>query len=129
MSDFLQKKVGIRLDYDANQRKSRINMEGRDDNIYANLDFISINPKVVNMHNLEIKKNNVKLDMTTPIIYNERSVSSSSSMLGGIKFEGEDKSSFINIVEETARSFGPEWEKAVDKRRKDIIKRNSFDKI
>jgi len=45
-------------------------------------------------------------------------------MMVGVKFEGIDKDAFVQKIEETSRSFGPEWEDAVTRRKEAIQKRN-----
>jgi len=66
----------------------KINMEGTNDDYYAKLDEILINPKIVDLHNLEIKKNGVKMDFKAPIICNIDNADLSRSMRAGVKFEG-----------------------------------------
>ena len=46
-------------------------------------------------------------------------------MLVGVDFNGVDKDVFISKIEETARSFGPEWENAV-LRRKQLIEQRTI---
>ena len=128
MGDILQKMLGVSIEFNSSQDKMKIDFEGSDDNFYADLDEVLINPKIVNLRNLIIKKNGIKFDFNAPIICNVDNVLRSSSMMGGVKFEGVDKRSFIERIEDTARNFGPEWERAVERRKRDIISRNSLDK-
>jgi len=123
MRDILQHKLGVKIEYIVNQSEMKIDMEGTDGNYYARLDEIIINPKIVDLYNLDIRKNGVKIDFKAPIICNIDTADLSRSMMAGVKFEGEDKDAFIKKIEETARSFGPEWEKAVLKRKEEIQKR------
>lgn len=124
MRDILQQKLGVKIEYNVGQNEMRIDMEGNDDNYYAKLDEIILNPKIVDLHNLEIKKNGVKMDFKAPIICNINNVDFSRSMMAGVRFEGEDKDAFIEKIEETAKNFGPEWEEAVRRRKEEILKRN-----
>ena len=78
----------------------------------------------MDLHNLEIKKNGVKMDFKAPIICNIDNADLSRLMRAGVKFEGEDKDAFIEKIEETAKNFGPEWEEAVRRRKEEILKRN-----
>ena len=118
--------IGLKIEYDISQKDMKINLEGQEENYYANLDSIQINPKIVNFSNLDIKKQGIKMDMNAPFIFNPENPESSSPMIGGIKFEGLDKNSFIEKIEETARGFGPEWDSAVKKRRDEITKRSQI---
>ena len=127
MGEILQEKLGVKIEYVVGQNEMKIDMEGTEGNYYAKLDEIKINPKIVDLYNLELKKNDVKLDFKAPIICNLENVISK-SMMAGVKFEGEDKDAFIEKIEETVRSFGPEWESAVRKRKETIKKRNFLDK-
>ena len=68
----------------------------------------------------EIKKNGLKMEFKAPIICKTRNIEHSSSMMIGVKFEGKDKEAFIEKIEETARNFGPEWERSVHKRKEEI---------
>jgi len=123
MRDILQHKLGVKIEYIVNQSEMKIDMEGSDGNYYARLDEIIINPKIVDLYNLDIRKNGVKMDFTAPIICNIDTTDLSRSMMAGVKFEGEDKDAFIKKIEETAISFGPEWEEAVLRRKEEIQKR------
>jgi hypothetical protein len=128
MGDILQQKLGVKIEYIIGQNEMKIGMEGADSNYYARLDEILLNPKIVNLYNLEIKKSSVKMDFKAPIICNIDNIDMSKSMMAGVKFEGEDKEAFIQKVEETARNFGPEWEEAVLRRKDEIKRRNIVNK-
>ena len=124
MNGILQEKIGVKVEYYTGQNEMKIDMDEIEETFYANLDRIVINPKIVNLGNLEIKKNGVKMDFKAPIIYNPENFDSSRSLMAGVKFEGKDKFAFIDKIEETARKFSPEWEEAVLKRKEEIQKRN-----
>lgn len=126
MDEILQKMLGVKIEYGLGQEEMKINLGEAEENIYAKLDTISINPKIVSINNLEVKKNSIKMDVKAPIICNPRSVQISSTMMAGIKFEGEGKKLFVDKIEERVRSFGPEWEEAVSKRKEEIVKRNNL---
>jgi len=128
MRDILQHKLGVKIEYIVNQSEMKIDMEGADDNYYARLDEIIINPQIVDLYNLDIRKNGVKMDFKAPIICNIDTMDLSRSMMAGVKFEGEDKDAFIKKIEEIATSFGPEWEKAVLMRKEEIQKRMSMNR-
>jgi len=124
MNGILQEKIGVKVEYYTGQNEMKIDMDEIEETFYANLDRIVINPKIVNLGNLEIKKNGVKMDFKAPIIYNPENFDSSRSLMAGVKFEGKDKFAFIDKIEETARKFSPEWEEAVLKRKEEIQKRS-----
>ena len=118
MGDVLNKKMKVRIEYNKNSQKMKINMEGSEGDYYANLDEVSINPKVVDVNNFEIRKNGVKMDVDAPVICDPDNEDSFEPLLVGIKFEGKDKEKVVEHIEERVKSFGPEWEEAVEKREK-----------
>jgi len=124
LEDILQKKLEVKIDLVAGLDEIKIDMDGSENSFYARLDEIQLNPKIVNLHNIEIKKNSVKMDFKAPIICNFNNVDPSKSMMVGVKFKGIDKDAFVQKIEETARSFGPEWEDAVTRRKEAIRGRN-----
>jgi len=128
LEDILQKKLGVKIDLVSGHDEIKIDMEGSENNFYARLDEIQLNPKIVNLYNIEIKKNGVKMDFNAPIICNFNNVDLSKSMMVGVKFEGADRDAFVQKIEETARSFGPEWESAVTRRKEVIQRRNQVKK-
>jgi len=128
LEDILQKKLGVKIDLVSGHDEIKIDMEGSENNFYARLDEIQLNPKIVNLYNIEIKKNGVKMDFNAPIICNFNNVDPSKSMMVGVKFEGADRDAFVQKIEETARSFGPEWESAVTRRKEVIQRRNQVKK-
>lgn len=123
----LEKMLGVKIEYNSGIEKMLINTDVDDENFYADLDEIVINPKIVNLNSVMIKKKNIKVDFNTSLILNPDSLKSSGvSMMAGVRFEGVDKSSFVDKIESVAKSFGPEWERAVEKRRKEIKSRNNI---
>jgi len=125
LEEILQKKLEVKIDLVAGHDEIKIDMDGSENSFYARLDEIQLNPKIVDLHNIEIKKNGVKMDFKAPVICNFNNVDLSKSMMVGVKFEGIDKDAFVKKIEETARSFGPEWESAVTRRKEAIRGRNS----
>ena len=124
MGDVLNKKMRVKIEYSKNSKEMKINMEGDEKDHFANLDEVSINPKVVDVNNFEIRKSGVKMDVNAPVICDpENDDDSLESFLVGIKFEGKDKEKVAHQVEERVKSFGPEWEKAVKKRKERIKNR------
>jgi hypothetical protein len=124
MNGILQEKIGVKVEYYTGQNEMKIDMDNIEGSFYANLDKIQINPKIVNLGNLEIKKTGIKMDFKAPVICNPENFDSSKSLMAGVKFEGKDKFAFIDKIEETAKKFSPEWEEAVLKRKEEIQKRS-----
>ena len=124
MAEILQEKIGVKIEYAAGQDEMKIDMNNFEDNFYADLDKIAINPRIVDVNDLEIKKNGVKMDLKAPIICNPENFDLSKSLMAGIKFDGKDKDLFSEKIEETARKFSPEWEEAVRNRRQEIQRRS-----
>lgn len=125
MGDVLNQKIRVKIEYSRNSKEMKINMEGDATDHFANLDEVSINPKVVDVNNFEIRKTGVKMDVNAPVICDPDNDDSLESFLVGIKFEGKDREKIAKQVEERVKSFGPEWEKAVKKRKERIKKRLS----
>ena len=125
MDDILQKMIGIKIEQYIGIEEMKINIEGVDDNYYVKLDEIIINPKIVDFHNIEIKKNSIKMDFEAPLICNKDNINISKSIMIGVKLEGKDKNIFNEKVEEIAKNFGPDWEEAVRKRKESILERDA----
>lgn len=125
MSNVLNKKMNVKIEYSKNSKEMKINLEGTGEDYLVNLDEVSINPKVVDVNNFEIRKSGVKMDFNAPVICDPANEDSIESFLVGIKFEGKDKKIIAKHLEERIRSFGPEWEAAVEKRRDQIKKRST----
>ena len=123
MADILQQKLDVKVEFALGQEEMRIDMEGVEGNYYANLDEIILNTKIIDLRDLEIKKNNVKMDFQAPIICNNDNITPSKSMMVGVKFRGVDEEAFVEKIEQTAKNFGPEWEKAVIRRKEQIKER------
>ena len=126
MGESLKKKLGIEVQFDINGDELKIKFEDNKNVCDAKLDEITINLKIVELNNLEIKKNGLKMDFKAPIICDKNNIDTSESIIAGFSFEGRDKEKIMEIVEEIAKTFGPEWENAVRKRKKEILKRNKI---
>lgn len=126
MDDILQRKLGVKIEYNLGEDEVIVDMEGAENKVYTKLDEIVINPKIVDLHNLDIRKTGVKMDFKAPVICDTSNLNLLSSMMVGVKFEGEDKNKFIDFIEERARSFGPEWDDAVRRRREEILARSKL---
>ena len=126
MDDILQRKIGVKIEYDLGEDNVMIGMEGSGGSHYVKLDELVINPKIVDLSNLDIRKSGIKMDFKAPVICDTSNLNLLSSMMVGVKFEGEDKDKFIEFIEERARSFGPEWDNAVRRRREEIIARSKL---
>ena len=124
MGDKLQHQQGVKIEYYVGIDLMKINMDGADGNFFAKLNEIIINPKIVDLGNLEIKKNGVKMDFTAPVICNVDGEELPGSMMLGVKFEGVDKKAFNEQIEGLVSRLGEKWEEAVRKRKKQILSRN-----
>lgn len=122
-NDVLHQKMRVQIEYNLSSNQMKIRMEGSEEDYYANLEKVSINPKVVDVNNFEVKRNGVSMDFNAPLICDAEKEDVSDSLLVGVKFEGKDKGKVGEEVEKRAKNFGPEWEKAVKKRRERIRKR------
>ncbi|MEF8879160.1 MAG: hypothetical protein V5A64_02055 [Candidatus Thermoplasmatota archaeon] len=122
-NDVLHQKMRVKIEYNRSSNQMKIRMEGSEEDYYANLEKVSINPKVVDVNSFEIRKNGVSMDFNAPLICDAEKEDVSDSLLVGVKFEGKDKDKVDEEVEKRAKDFGPEWKKAVEKRRERIRKR------
>ena len=125
MTETIQYRQVVKLEYTLGQGEMKINMEDTDDNYYSKLDKVEINPKVVNLKHLELNKNGVKMQFTAPVLCNVNSGEHYSSMMIGVKFEGEDEDLLVERIDGLARKFGPLWEKSVKKIKDEIQSRKS----
>jgi len=92
MTDAIQYRKVIGLEYTIGQGDMKIDMEGADHNYYSKLEEVAINPeKLPDLNNFEIKKNTIKMKFSTPVICNVNSGRHYSTMICGIEFEGQDK--------------------------------------
>jgi hypothetical protein len=124
MDGILQRKLGVKIEYNLGEDEVMVDMGGAEGKHYTRLDEIVINPKIVDLYGLDIRKTVIKMDFKAPVICDKSNFNLLSSMMVGVKFEGEDKNKFIEFIEERARSFGPEWDNAVRRRREEILARN-----
>ena len=56
MTETIQYRQVVKLEYTLGQGEMKINMEDNDDNYYSKLDKVEINPKVVDLNHLELNK-------------------------------------------------------------------------
>ena len=85
MGDILQHKIGVKIEYAVGHDEMKIDLEGSDGNYYAKLDEMVINPRIVDLHNLDIKKEGVKMDFNAPIICNLDNFDSSKSLMAATR--------------------------------------------
>ncbi len=126
MNNILRQMLGIKIEFNSGNEEMKIDIGETNSSFYANLDNISINPKIVNFNSIQLKRTGLKLDFNAPVICNLGQEEMSGSMMLGVKFEGKDKERFSREIEEKIRNFGPEWENAVKKRRDEILSRNGL---
>lgn len=123
MDNILKEMLEIKIEFNSGNNDMKIDIGGTGNSFYASLDSMFINPKIVNFNNIDIKKTGVKLDFKAPVICNPGQEKITGSMMLGVKFEGKDKERFSKEIEEKISNFGPEWEKAVKRRREEILSR------
>jgi len=123
MNEVLEKILGVKIEYYVGVNLMKINMDSTNEDYYASLNQLQLDPRIVKLNNLKIEKKGMKVDFEAPIVCDIENIQPSVSMMKGIKFEGKDKNAFIAKIEETARNFGPEWEESVRKRKEEILKR------
>lgn len=126
MNNILRQMLGIKIEFNSGNEEMKIDIGETNSSFYANLDNISINPKIVNFNSIQLKRTGLKLDFNAPVICNLGQEKMTGSMMLGVKFEGKDKERFSREIEEKIRNFGPEWENAVKRRRDEILSRNGL---
>jgi hypothetical protein len=126
MNNILKEMLGIKIEINSSNEDMKIDVGETNGSLYANLENISINPKIVHFNNIQLKRTGLKLDFNAPIICNLGQEDITESMMLGVKFEGKDKDLFSKEIEEKIRNFGPEWENAVKRRREEILSRNGL---
>lgn len=117
------------MKYGGDLTSVRIEMEGTENLYLTQIEEILLNPMIVDIKTLEIKKDGINVDFTAPIIFDEKDTNLSSSMMKGVNVKGLDKDKFHNKIEQLARSFGENWERSVKRRREKIIQRNHINRI
>jgi hypothetical protein len=118
----------VKVEYDEASKPMKIQMNGESDAYYADLQEMSINPHIVEIQSLLIKKTGIIIDFTAPLVFDPNDRDLSGSLMRGVKVEGRDKGLFLENIEHLARNLGEEWERAVRKRKERIISRNNFTK-
>ncbi len=122
MTDTLQYRKVIGLEYILGQGDMKINMEGIGDNYYSNLDEVEINPEKLDLNNFEINKNTIKIKFSTPIICNVNSGRHYSTMICGTEFEGQDKELLVEKLGGLASIVNSFQDESVQKRKDTIQK-------
>jgi len=124
MTDLVQYRQVVNLEYQLGEGNMKIDMEGTDDNYYSKLDEVEINPQIVDLKNLVINKNYIKMQFSAPVMCNVRDGKHFSSMMIGVKFEGDDKEKLVERIDRIAGRFGPLWDESVQKRKEEILYRS-----
>ncbi len=106
MGEILQYRRVIALEYSLGKGETKINMEGTLDNYYSKLDKVNIDPNVVDLSNLKVTKNSVKINFASPIICNVDSGRHFSSMICGAKLEGKNEDLLVERLEDLAAKLG-----------------------
>ena len=98
MSEVIQYRKVLELQYSLDNGQMKIKLEGTDDNYFANLDEIDLNPGEIDLSYFEINKSVVKIRFTDPIICDVKSGKYFSSMTCGAKFSGINKGLFVENI-------------------------------
>lgn len=106
MGEILQYRKVIALDYSLGKGETKINMDGTLDNYYSKIDKLNIDPNAVDLSNLKVTKNSVKINFTSPIVCNVDSGRHFSSMLCGAKLEGKNEDLLVERLEDLAAKLG-----------------------
>jgi hypothetical protein len=115
----------VQMKYGGDLSSIKLEMEGTDNIYLSQFDEILLNPMIVDIRDLEIKKEGITLDFTAPIIFDENDKNLSGSLMKGIDVKGLDREKFHKKIEQLARSLGDNWERSVQKRKEKILKRNN----
>lgn len=122
MSDILQYRKVISLEYSLKKGEIKINMEGTSDNYYSKIDEVKINPENANLSHLEIFKKVVKMRFSRPIVCNIESGRYFSSMRCGVKIDGKNKDLLVEKLENLASKLGvDENESEFEEKSKNIV--------
>jgi len=124
MAETIQYRQIVNLEYKYGVGQTRMNLGDSYHNYYVDVDEIELNPKIVDISNLSLKKGGLELKFSTPIICNVREGRYSNTMLCGVKVMGEDKDKFVEVIAEDLKTkFGPMWEERVKKLREEVEER------
>lgn len=91
MSEVIQYRKVLGLQYSIDTGQMKIDLDGTNDNYFANLDEVNLNPKKVDMSYFEINKSVVSMKFSEPIICNVKSGRHFSSMDCDVAFDGKDE--------------------------------------
>lgn len=98
MSEVLQYRKVLELQYSLDTGQIKINLEGSNDNYFANLDEIDLDPRKIDLSYFEINKSVVKMQFSNPIVCNVKSGRHFSSMDCGVALDGENKELFVENI-------------------------------
>ena len=85
----------VSVAYDEASKPMKIQMNGEDDAYYANLQEMKLNPHIVQIHSLMIKKTGITIDFIAPLVFDPNDRDLSGSLMRGVKVEGKDKGLFL----------------------------------
>ena len=119
----------IQMIYGGDLSSVRMEMDGSDNIYLSQFEEIILNPMIVDIRQLEIKKEGIAVDFSAPIIFNSNDTDLSSSMMKGVNVKGLDREKFRKKIEQLAKNLGEQWQKSVQRRKEKILKRNNISKI
>jgi hypothetical protein len=99
MSDILQYRRVTELEYRLGEGRTKINLEGTSNNYFSKVDDVQIDPKCVALSHLVLNTDGIRLKFASPIICNIETGKHYSSMMCGVKLEGDDKEAFVEKID------------------------------
>ncbi|MEF8879159.1 MAG: hypothetical protein V5A64_02050 [Candidatus Thermoplasmatota archaeon] len=99
MSEVIQYRDVVALDYSLEKGEIKIRIDGIADNYYSDIDKLSINPEETDLSSIQVFKNCVRLFFSSPTICNLRSSRYFNNMICGVKFEGKDEDKVVEKLE------------------------------
>ena len=126
MSDILQYRKVISLEYALGKGQMRINMQDTNDDYYSNVDEVQIHPEIVDLNSLELEKNALTMLFSKPINCNVKSGRYFSSMLCGSKLEGKEEKLHVEKLEDLTSKLDMLVDESV-KKKKDMLQSRKKD--
>lgn len=105
MGDILQYRRVTELEYRLGEGRTKINIEGTTNNYFSKVDDVKIDPKSVELSHLVLNTDGIRLKFASPITCNIENGRHYTSMMCGVKLEGEDKEAFVERINGLKKRF------------------------
>ena len=79
------------MKYGGDLNSIMVEMEGTENLYLTQFEEILLNPMIVDISKIEIKKEGINVDFTAPIIFDENDTNSTSSMMKGVNVNERDE--------------------------------------